>query len=183
MALLDWRNTPTKGIGTSPAQHLLGCRCRTLLPLVESLLKPCYDTGGDIRAVAGAKHGLQHYYDRAATPLKAITPGEMVPIKLPGQETESKNLYRKGCQQDLCSKGGRHRVQAQPQTHREQMNYQFPSLTFQKLMRLCQHLLRTAKPNPPSSKTPATDGNNGLHRSNRTRWAPAWHNDSAVFRN
>ena len=27
LALLDWRNTPTEGIGTSPAQRLMGRRC------------------------------------------------------------------------------------------------------------------------------------------------------------
>ena len=30
-ALLDWRNTPSEGMDTSPAQHLMGLRCRTLL--------------------------------------------------------------------------------------------------------------------------------------------------------
>lgn len=28
LALLDWHNTPT-GVGTSPAQRFLGCRCKT----------------------------------------------------------------------------------------------------------------------------------------------------------
>ena len=32
-ALLDWRSTPTAGIGSSPAQRLFGCRCKTLLPV------------------------------------------------------------------------------------------------------------------------------------------------------
>ena len=38
LALLDWRNTPTEGIGTSPAQRLMGRRTRTLLPTHENLL-------------------------------------------------------------------------------------------------------------------------------------------------
>ncbi|KAL9951231.1 hypothetical protein ACROYT_G043856 [Oculina patagonica] len=38
-ALLDWRNTPTAGIGTSPAQRLMGRRCKTLLPVAGSLLQ------------------------------------------------------------------------------------------------------------------------------------------------
>ena len=29
LALLDWRNTPSEGIGTCPAQIFLGCRCKT----------------------------------------------------------------------------------------------------------------------------------------------------------
>ena len=40
LALLDYRNTPTEGIGASPAQRLLLRRTRTLLPTVSSLLRP-----------------------------------------------------------------------------------------------------------------------------------------------
>ena len=29
LAHLDWRNTPSEGIGTSPAQRFLGRRCKT----------------------------------------------------------------------------------------------------------------------------------------------------------
>ena len=40
LALLDWRNTPTEGVGTSPAQRLMGRRCKTLLPVAGTLLQP-----------------------------------------------------------------------------------------------------------------------------------------------
>ena len=41
LALLDWRNTPTEGIGTSPAQRLMGRRTRTLLCIpVTVILQP-----------------------------------------------------------------------------------------------------------------------------------------------
>ena len=36
-ALLDWRDTPPEGMDTSLAQRLMGRRCRTLLPMSESL--------------------------------------------------------------------------------------------------------------------------------------------------
>ena len=35
-ALLDWRNTPSEGMDTSPAQRLMGRRSRTLLPMSVS---------------------------------------------------------------------------------------------------------------------------------------------------
>ena len=89
LALLDWRNTPTEGIGTSPAQRLMGRRCRTLLPVAANLLKPHYDTKADTQALAGTKRRQQCYYNRAAKPLKTITPGETVRMKLPGQDTWS----------------------------------------------------------------------------------------------
>ena len=40
LALLAMRNTPTESMGTSPAQRLLGRRCRTLLSTTKGLLKP-----------------------------------------------------------------------------------------------------------------------------------------------
>ena len=43
-ALLDWRNTPTEGIGSSPAQRFLGRRCKTLLPTTLIQLTPQYRT-------------------------------------------------------------------------------------------------------------------------------------------
>ena len=40
LSLLDWRNTPSEGISSSPAQRMFGRRTRTLLPTTSSLLKP-----------------------------------------------------------------------------------------------------------------------------------------------
>ena len=38
LGFLDFRNTPTEGLGTSPAQRLFGRRTKTLLPTAYSLL-------------------------------------------------------------------------------------------------------------------------------------------------
>ena len=40
LALLDHRNTPTEGLGTSPAQRLISRRTRTLIPTAASVLRP-----------------------------------------------------------------------------------------------------------------------------------------------
>ena len=40
LALLDWHNTSSEGSGGSPAQRLMGCRCKTLLPMATLLLQP-----------------------------------------------------------------------------------------------------------------------------------------------
>ena len=40
LAILDFRNTPTQGYETSPAQRLMNRRTKTLLPMKETLLKP-----------------------------------------------------------------------------------------------------------------------------------------------
>ena len=57
LALLDWRNTPTEGVGTSPVQHFLGRCCTTLLPMTGALLKPQYPTEEDAH---GINHQKQH---------------------------------------------------------------------------------------------------------------------------
>ena len=53
LALLDWRNTPSEGIDTSPAKRFLGRRCKMLLPLTGTLLHPRYPTEEDTRALVG----------------------------------------------------------------------------------------------------------------------------------
>ena len=44
LAFLDWRNTSTEGLGTSPVQRLMGRRTRTLLPTHTKLLKSQLDS-------------------------------------------------------------------------------------------------------------------------------------------
>ena len=39
MGILDYRNTPTKGLDTSPAQRLMNRRTRTPLPTTKVLLQ------------------------------------------------------------------------------------------------------------------------------------------------
>ena len=85
-ALLDWRNTPSEGMDTSPVQHLMGRRCRTLLPMLESLLRPSYPLCGDVRVLAGRKWRQKNYYDRHVKPLKPIKLGESVRVRLPGEK-------------------------------------------------------------------------------------------------
>ena len=87
LALLDWRSTPSEGIGLSPAQRLMGRRCKTLLPVAGTLLQPRYSTEQETRALIGNKQRQQHYYNRHAKPLHPIKPGETVRMRLPGQKT------------------------------------------------------------------------------------------------
>ena len=86
-ALLDWRNTPTEGIGTSPAQRFFGRRCNTLLPMTHSQLEPQYSTADDARILQCQKAKQQHYYDRRAKDLPPIHKGDVVRKRLPGQTT------------------------------------------------------------------------------------------------
>ena len=85
LALLDWRNTPTEDIGSSPAQRLFGRRTRTLLPSSNQLLKP-----DAIRGVANKLAGRQQkqavYYNNGAKDLPVLREGDYVYMPpAPGQ--------------------------------------------------------------------------------------------------
>ena len=63
-ALLDWRNNPTEGMATSPAQQLMGRRCHTLLPMSKALLRPSYPLHDDVLAMSDRKrhrHAKSHF--------------------------------------------------------------------------------------------------------------------------
>ena len=77
-ALLDWRNTPTEGMGTSPAQRFLGRRCKTLLPITKSLLNPRYSVKKDVEQLQAQKRLQKKYYNKHGRDLKPIKTGETV---------------------------------------------------------------------------------------------------------
>ena len=81
LSLLDYRNTPTEGLGSSPAQRLFGRRTKTLVPTSSRLLVP--------EAVHGVPHKLKerkakqaYYYDRVAKELDKLKPRDDVRVKL-----------------------------------------------------------------------------------------------------
>ena len=78
LALLDWRNTPMEGLGSSPAQRFLRRRCRTQLPMTETLLKPAYDTRADARELQGKREKQALYYNQQARDLPPLQAGEAV---------------------------------------------------------------------------------------------------------
>ena len=80
LALLDFRNTPTEGIGTSPAQRLHSRRTRTLIPLNDRLLQPEV-----VPNVQDKLHQTQvrqaRYYDRNSKELIPLQVGDIVRVK------------------------------------------------------------------------------------------------------
>lgn len=85
-ALLNWRNTPGEGMQSSPAQRLMGRRCKTLLPSTAELLQPRYSTEQDQWDIGGRKVKQAKYYNRGSRPLSRIYPGDAIRMKLPGCE-------------------------------------------------------------------------------------------------
>ena len=69
-------------MGTSPAQRLLGRRCKTLLPLTHTQLQPQY---GNTQALLKEKAKQQYYYDCSAKDLPPVHEGDTVQMWLPGE--------------------------------------------------------------------------------------------------
>ena len=72
LAILDWRNTPSTSIGTSPVQRLFGRRTKTLLPTAGKMLQPKIVEGTEEK-LKERKSNQEHYYNRG-TSLRASSP-------------------------------------------------------------------------------------------------------------
>ena len=91
LALLDWCNTPSEGIGLSPAQRFLGRRCKMLLPVTVSKLQPFYT---DKQPQAQQRKRQRIYYNQHTKELKPIQSGQTVRIRLPGKSTWSTGVCK-----------------------------------------------------------------------------------------
>ena len=87
-ALLDWRNTPSESIGTSPAQRFLGRRCT----IISSKLKPEFPTHNNVQAQKKQRSRQQAYHNQRAKELKPISKGQTVRIRLPEKSTWSTGI-------------------------------------------------------------------------------------------
>ena len=83
LALLDWRNTPSEGLGTSPVQRLMGRRTQTLLPTHPKLLKPEVDTQTEDK-LAHRKQMQAERYNKKSQRLPPLQSGAAIRMKLPG---------------------------------------------------------------------------------------------------
>ncbi|PFX33017.1 Uncharacterized protein K02A2.6 [Stylophora pistillata] len=61
LVLLDWRNTPTEGMKSSPAQRMFSRRTRTLPPTSKKLLKPHLVKGDVVHMKPQASDGKQRW--------------------------------------------------------------------------------------------------------------------------
>ena len=80
LALLDFRNTPTQGMDTSPAQRLMSCRTKTLLPTSGTLLQPQLCTKTEEQLSAN-KERMSFYYNRHTKNLPPLQSGDTVRIQ------------------------------------------------------------------------------------------------------
>ena len=76
LALLAFRNTPTQGYSTSPAQRLMGRRTRTTLPTHVSLLEPEFSV--KIEEAERNREKQKASFDRCAKDLPVLKEGDTV---------------------------------------------------------------------------------------------------------
>ena len=87
LALLDFRNTPTQVIGSSPVQLLMSRRTKTLLSTSCELLKPkVEDSVADKIRVSKEKQA--YYYNQGAKDLPALIKGDVVRVAPSGNWKE-----------------------------------------------------------------------------------------------
>ena len=77
LALLNYRNTPTEGMDSSPAQRLFGRRTKTTLPTVKALLMPKTVTN-TVEKLGDKRKKQANYYNRKAKQLPAFKDGDVV---------------------------------------------------------------------------------------------------------
>ena len=82
LAVLDYRNTPTQGMTTSPAQRLMSRRTKTLLPTTQSLLLPrTINMESEKKELRQRQQAQAKYYNRSAKDLPSLSEGDVVRMK------------------------------------------------------------------------------------------------------
>ncbi|KAK3710878.1 hypothetical protein QZH41_014864 [Actinostola sp. cb2023] len=79
LALLDQRNTPTEGLGSSPAQRLMSRRTKGLLPTASTLLHPKVVEGVKEK-IKLKKQKAKYYHDRTAKTLPELEVGQDIRV-------------------------------------------------------------------------------------------------------
>jgi len=101
-ALLEWRNTPTSQIDSSPVQRLMQRRTRATVPQAVNLLKPALHDGNQtVIKKAEKQRQSQRYYNRGACDLRPIQKG--TPVFVQSLKKYQQVKWSPGTIVDKCS--------------------------------------------------------------------------------
>ena len=100
LAIIDYRNTPTQGLDTSPAQGLMSSRTKTLLPTIDNLLKP--EVVPNQHQKLMNKDRQAKYYKRGARDLPELRRGDVVRVRL-NHNSRKKDLHRAEVQSKVAT--------------------------------------------------------------------------------
>ena len=93
LSFLDYRNTPTEGMDSSPVQRLMSKRTKTLLPVAQHLLEP--EIQSDVeRKLTKKRRKAKKYFDRGSKELLELEIGQ--PIRLMPSPMDTSRKWRRG---------------------------------------------------------------------------------------
>ena len=93
LSFLDYRNTPTEGMDSSPVQRLMSERTKTLLPVAQHLLEP--EIQSDVeRKLTKKQRKAKKYFDRGSKELPELEIGQ--PIRLMPSPRDTSRKWRRG---------------------------------------------------------------------------------------
>ncbi|KAK3745481.1 hypothetical protein QZH41_007545 [Actinostola sp. cb2023] len=81
LAILEYRNTPTQGMDSSPTQRLMNRRTRTLLPTTNALLQPRVVYPETVKDLNRRKQQQSAHFNRNAKDLPTLDEGDTVRMK------------------------------------------------------------------------------------------------------
>ena len=82
IAILNYRNTPTQGMESSPVQRLMNRRTRTLLPTTKALLQPrTPQANREVKDLAKRQAQQSKYYNQHTRDPPTLTEGDVVRMK------------------------------------------------------------------------------------------------------
>ena len=97
LSFLDYRNTPTEGMDSSPVQRLMSKRTKTRLPIAQHLLEP--EIQSDVERRRTKKRRMaKKYFDRGSKELPELEIGQ--PIRLMPSPSDTSRKWRRG----VCTK-------------------------------------------------------------------------------
>ena len=92
-SFLDYRNTPTEGMDSSPVQRLMTKRTKTLLQVAQHLLEP--EIQSDVeRKPTKTRRKAKKYFDRGSKELPELETGQ--PIRLMPSPMDTSRKWRRG---------------------------------------------------------------------------------------
>ena len=93
LSFLEYRNTPTEGMDSSPVQRLMSKRTKTLLPVAQHLLEP--EIQSDVeRKLTKKRRKAKKYFDRGCKELPELEIGQ--PIRLMPSPRDTSGKWRRG---------------------------------------------------------------------------------------
>ena len=93
MSFLDYRNTPTEGMDSSPVQRLMSKRTKTTLPLAQHLLEPEVQPEITAKLILKRKRAKK-YFDRGSKELPELRIGQ--PIRMTSLPKDASKKWKSG---------------------------------------------------------------------------------------